>query len=40
MATQSKEPLIIKNRDKDDKRQYNYDLNKLYMLEIEKLLKD
>lgn len=40
MATQSVEPLIIKNRDKDDKRQYNYDLNKLYMLEIEKLLKD
>lgn len=39
MATQEKEPLIIKNRDQSDKRQYNYDLNKLYMLEIEKILK-
>jgi hypothetical protein len=40
MATQNAEPLIIKNRDKADKRQYNYGLNKLYILEIEKLLKD
>ena len=40
MATQNAEPLVIKNRDKADKRQYNYGLNKLYILEIEKLLKD
>jgi hypothetical protein len=39
MTTQNTEPLVIKNRDKSDKRQYNYDLNKLYLLEIEKLLK-
>jgi hypothetical protein len=40
MATQNSEPLIVKNRDKADKRQYNYGLNNLYVLEIEKLLKD
>jgi hypothetical protein len=40
MATQNTEPLIIKNRDKTDKRQYNYDLNKMYSFEIEKLFKD
>jgi hypothetical protein len=40
MTTQNTEPLVIKNRDKSDKRQYNYDLNKLYLLEIEKLLKE
>ena len=40
MTTQNSEPLVIKNRDKSDKRQYNYDLNKLYLLEIEKLLKE
>lgn len=39
MATQNTEPLVIKNRDKVDKRQYNYDLNNLYIMEIEKLLK-
>jgi hypothetical protein len=40
MATQNTEPLIIKNRDKADKRQYNYDLNDIYILEVEKLLKE
>ena len=40
MATQNTEPLIIKNRDKTDKRQYNYDVNEMYVVEIEKLLKD
>ncbi len=40
MATQSTEPLVVKNRDKIDKRQYNYGLNNLYIHEIEKLLKD
>jgi hypothetical protein len=40
MATQNTEPLIIKNRDKTDKRQYNYDINEMYVVEIEKLLKD
>ena len=39
MATQEKEPLIVKNRDQSDKRQYNYGLNHLYILEIEKVLK-
>jgi hypothetical protein len=39
MATQEKEPLIVKNRDQSDKRQYNYGLNDLYILEIEKVLK-
>jgi hypothetical protein len=40
MTTQNTESLIIKNRDKADKRQYNYGLNNLYLSEIEKLLKD
>ena len=40
MATQNSEPLIIKNRDKADKRQYNYGLNDMYMSEIEKLFKE
>ncbi len=40
MATQNIEPLVIKNRDKADKRQYNYDLNKMYIIEIEKQFKD
>ena len=40
MATQNTEQLIIKNRDKVDKRQYNYGLNNLYLQAIEKLFKD
>lgn len=40
MTTQNTDPLIIKNRDKSDKRQYNYDLNHLYVLEIEKVIKE
>ena len=40
MATQNTELLIVKNRDKIDKRQYNYGLNELYMSAIEKLFKD
>jgi hypothetical protein len=40
MATQNAEALVVKNRDKADKRQYNYGLNKKFMIEIEKLLKD
>jgi hypothetical protein len=40
MATQNSEPLIVKNRDKEDKRQYNYGLNELYLSAIEKLFKD
>ena len=40
MATQNTEPLIIKNRDKADKRQYNYDINEMYIEAIEKLLKE
>lgn len=39
MATQQTEPLIIKNRDKGDKRQFNYDLNSLYTIEVGKLFK-
>lgn len=39
MATQNAEPLIVKNRDKDDKRQYNYGLSKEYLNAIEKLFK-
>lgn len=39
MATQHTDPLIIKNRDKADKRQFNYDLNALYLAEVEKLFK-
>ena len=40
MSTQQAEPLIVKNRDKIDKRQYNYSLNNSYIQEIEKMLKD
>lgn len=40
MATQNSEPLVIKNRDKEDKRQYNYGLNELYITAIDKLFKD
>ena len=40
MATQNTEHLIVKNRDKIDKRQYNYGLNQLYLTAIEKLFKD
>ena len=40
MSTQKSEPLIIKNRDKIDKRQYNYSINKEYIPVIEKMLKD
>ena len=40
MATQNAEALVVKNRDTADKRQYNYGLNKKFMIEIEKLLKD
>jgi hypothetical protein len=40
MATQNTEQLIIKNRDKVDKRQYNYGLNELHLLAIEKFFKD
>ena len=40
MATQNTELLIVKNRDKIDKRQYNYGLNELYISAIEKLFKD
>ncbi len=40
MTTQHSDPLIIKNRDKADKRQYNYDLNHLYVMEIEKIMKE
>jgi hypothetical protein len=39
MSTQHTDPLIIKNRDKADKRQFNYDLNALYLAEVEKLFK-
>ena len=37
LATQQEEPLIIKNRDAADKRQYNYTLNEKYIKHIEKL---
>jgi len=40
MSTQQTEPLIVKNRDRIDKRQYNYSLNNSYIQEIEKMLKD
>ena len=40
MTTQNTDSLIIKNRDKSDKRQYNYDLNHLYVLDIEKIIKE
>ena len=40
MTTQNIDPLIVKNRDKSDKRQYNYDLNHLYVLEVEKVIKE
>lgn len=38
MATHHTEPLIIKQRDSADKRQYNYSLNANYIGDIEKLL--
>jgi preprotein translocase subunit YajC len=40
MATQYSEPLIVKQRDHSDKRQYNYSLNKAYIVDIEKLFKE
>ncbi len=40
MSTQQTESLIVKDRDKIDKRQYNYSLNKSYINDIEKMLKD
>jgi hypothetical protein len=40
MATQYTEPLIVKQRDHSDKRQYNYSLNSNYILDIEKLFKE
>jgi hypothetical protein len=40
MATQYSEPLIVKQRDHSDKRQYNYSLNTAYIADIEKLLKN
>jgi hypothetical protein len=39
MATQYSEPLIVKQRDHSDKRQYNYSLNTAYIKDIENLLK-
>jgi hypothetical protein len=39
LATQQEEPLIIKERDKDDKRQYNYSIHSNYIKDIESLLK-
>jgi hypothetical protein len=40
MATQYTEPLIVKQRDHSDKRQYNYSLNSAYIVDIEKLFKE
>lgn len=40
MATQYSDPLIVKQRDHSDKRQYNYSLNKAYVVDIEKLFKE
>ena len=40
MATQYSEPLIVKQRDHSDKRQYNYSLNNAYIADIENLLKN
>ncbi len=40
MATQYSEPLIVKQRDHSDKRQYNYSLNIAYIADIEDLLKN
>jgi hypothetical protein len=39
MSTQNTESLFIKTRDSQDKRQYNYSLNPIYIHAIEKLLK-
>ncbi len=39
LATQHKTPLIMKNRDQQDKRQFNYTLNLEYIGAIEKLLQ-
>ncbi|MFN5987606.1 MAG: hypothetical protein ACK42B_12070, partial [Chitinophagaceae bacterium] len=40
MSTQYKDPLIVKQRDHSDKRQYNYSLNNTYIVDIEKLFKE
>ena len=40
LATQQEEPLIIKERDTEDKRQYNYSIHPNYIQNIENLLKD
>lgn len=40
LATQQTDALIVKKRDLQDKRQFNYSLNESYLTEIEKLLKD
>ena len=39
LATQNKLPLIIKNRDNEDKRQFNYSLQEAYQHHIAKLFK-
>jgi hypothetical protein len=39
LATQQNTSLIIKNRDAQDKRQFNYTLNLEYITEIGKLLQ-
>lgn len=39
LATQHKTPLIMKNRDQQDKRQFNYTLNLEYIVAIGKLLQ-
>lgn len=39
LATQQEAPLVVKNRDAGDKRQYNYTLNDKYILYIEKFIK-
>jgi hypothetical protein len=40
MSTQNTESLFIKTRDSQDKRQFNYSLNSIYIHAIEKLLKN
>jgi hypothetical protein len=40
MSTQYSDPLIVKQRDHSDKRQYNYSLNNTYIVDIEKLFKE
>jgi len=39
MSTQNTDSLFIKTRDSEDKRQFNYSLNPIYLFEIEKLFK-